>query len=109
MKLKKIYNDVCQVCGNRIQFFDSLGYSEVHHIIPHGQPHYGKDDISNMIVLCPNCHVLFDYGIISIEPIKMILRHADSNNKLNGKKVFVVKHNINVESLKYHNDNIFIK
>jgi predicted restriction endonuclease len=42
-------------------------YAEAAHIRPLGTPHNGPDAPSNMIVLCPNHHLQFDRGVISIE------------------------------------------
>ncbi|WP_226897248.1 HNH endonuclease [Priestia megaterium] len=46
----------CQLCESRAPFEDSFGtpFLEVHHIewLSRG----GKDDIENVIALCPNCH-----------------------------------------------------
>ncbi len=63
LKLKKLYKDKCQVCGLQIKKNDGTFYSEVHHIKPLGGTHNGSDDESNMIVLCPNHHAMFDLGI----------------------------------------------
>jgi putative restriction endonuclease len=58
-KVKQIYNFACQRCGTSIVAGESR-YAECAHIIPLGRPHNGSDDISNVLCLCPNCHVEFD-------------------------------------------------
>lgn len=63
-QLKKAYRDKCQVCGSIIHLADKSRYSEVHHIRPLGRG--GNDNLANMLVLCPNHHVMFDYGAIWI-------------------------------------------
>ena len=63
--VKKQRNYECQVCGIKLPAGNSW-YAEVHHLKPLG--HDGPDTESNMLVLCPNHHVLFDYGAIAIHP-----------------------------------------
>lgn len=41
-------------------------YSEVHHIRPLGSPHNDPDIANNIIILCPNCHVLCEYGAVHL-------------------------------------------
>jgi 5-methylcytosine-specific restriction endonuclease McrA len=51
-RIKDKYNNKCAVCDFSIN--DLL---EVHHIIPKSA--WGKNDDSNLIVLCPTCHSIF--------------------------------------------------
>ncbi|WP_406603295.1 HNH endonuclease [Neolewinella marina] len=60
-KLKELYSYECQVCRTSIQTNAGL-YIEAAHIQPLGTPHNGPDVISNILCLCPNHHVRFDYG-----------------------------------------------
>ncbi|MCK4946960.1 MAG: HNH endonuclease [Candidatus Aureabacteria bacterium] len=64
-KVKEDRNCQCQICGTRLSI-EGKGYAETHHIKPLG--HDGPDIKANMLVLCPNHHVLFDYGEIAIFP-----------------------------------------
>ena len=32
----------------------------------YGIPHNGPDKLENMICVCPNCHVLLDFGVIRL-------------------------------------------
>lgn len=41
-------------------------YAEAAHIRPLGSPHDGPDDLTNLLCLCPNDHVLLDKGAITI-------------------------------------------
>lgn len=53
----KIANGICHDCGNPAPFLKKNSkepYLETHHIIPLSKG--GKDEISNVIALCPNCH-----------------------------------------------------
>jgi predicted HNH restriction endonuclease len=88
-KIKKLYNDCCQICDLQLTLKSGQSYSEAHHIIPLGSPHNGPDIPENIIVLCPNHHVLCDYGSIelSLQEIKMKKGHL-----------------INQASIDYHNN-----
>jgi len=64
--LKEIHNYECQICGTTILLPHGKRYAEVHHLIPLGAPHNGPDVPENMIVVCPNHHVMCDYGVIKL-------------------------------------------
>lgn len=66
--LKKIYDNECQLCGYKLMDDKGGYYSEGHHIKPYNKTHKGDDVISNMVILCPNCHVLFDKLVYAIDP-----------------------------------------
>jgi predicted restriction endonuclease len=57
----------CQLCGSRIMLADNNPYAEAHHVKPLGSPHNGPDHLGNIVCLCPNCHVKFDYGAVKID------------------------------------------
>lgn len=61
--LKSRYHYRCQVCGLQIQAAPGRYYIEVHHIRPLGGGHDGMDEHSNMLVVCPNHHAMFDLWI----------------------------------------------
>lgn len=65
IKVKEERNYRCQVCGTTL-FIKGKGYAETHHVKPLSQE--GPDIESNMLVLCPNHHILFDYGEIAVSP-----------------------------------------
>lgn len=101
--LKIIYANKCQICGKSIKLKDGKYYSEGHHLKPLGKSHNGPDKPSNIIVLCPNHHTEFDYGIIAINPETLHIIHKDPNNKHIGQKLYVdERHNLNIEYLQYH-------
>jgi len=83
-KLKKRYGNTCQICGIKLSIGLGKYYSEIHHIIPLGRPHNGKDVSSNMICACPNHHVQLDLKAIPLE-------------------LKITKHEIAQESIDYHN------
>lgn len=63
-KLKKLYQNRCQICGYTFEFKKGEFYSEVHHYNPLHEG--GNDDTDNMIVVCPTHHAEFDYKVIVI-------------------------------------------
>ena len=64
-RAKALHDFQCQVCGIRLGC-EGGPYAEAAHIRPLGAPHHGPDVIENVLCLCPNHHVLFDNGAISI-------------------------------------------
>lgn len=98
-KIKQLYNYKCQVCNKAIETSSGL-YAEAAHIKPLGAPHNGPDSIENLLCLCPNHHVMFDYGGFAV---------LDDFSLIGEKGVLKVKpnHNINKEFLKYHLDHFY--
>jgi 5-methylcytosine-specific restriction protein A len=89
-KVKGLRNNTCQICDFQLQIGPSSYYSEVHHIMPLGNPHNGQDILSNMICLCPNCHKKLDYGFVRIE--------IDFED--------LPEHTIDPQFIQYHNNRI---
>lgn len=83
-KLKLLHNNCCQVCDLKIQLPNGKFYSEAHHIIPLGKPHNGPDNPENIIVLCPNHHVMCDYGALelNLNAIKQVSGHIMSKKSI---------------------------
>lgn len=98
--IKNIYNDKCQICGERLELMNDY-YSEVHHI--HSLHLNGKDIIGNMIVLCPNHHVLFDKGSINLDLERNSVRYINGKEE----KIKIMKHKILSECVNFNNENIF--
>ncbi|EOC1797756.1 HNH endonuclease [Vibrio fluvialis] len=90
-KIKKLHKDQCQLCNTTVRLKNNETYSEAHHIIPIGKPHHGPDTPENIIVVCPTCHVLCDYGAIILD-IKQIKQRAG--------------HSISIKSINYHNESV---
>jgi len=90
--IKKIHDNKCQICGETIQLNDGRFYSEAHHIKPLGKPHNGEDVSENILILCPNHHVMCDYGAIQIQASELRM-HED--------------HSIGNVYIEYHNNRIF--
>jgi hypothetical protein len=89
--IKLLHDDACQICGHVIPFPGGGRYSEVHHLRPLGSPHDGPDIAGNIIVLCPNHHVMCDYGMIRLD-LDMLTVHNE--------------HSIVADCLNYHNTHI---
>lgn len=92
--VKDIYDYKCQICGTTIET-SSGKYAEAAHIKPLGAPHNGPDSLDNLICLCPNHHVMFDYGGFGI------LENLDLIG-VDGKLYVHKKHYINKEFIEYH-------
>ena len=66
LKVKKLHNYKCQICGHTIELPDGARYAEAHHIKPLGENHNGPDVIGNILCVCPNHHVELDYFVLPI-------------------------------------------
>lgn len=60
-KIKKLRNYTCQFCGTTILKKDGARYIEACHIDP--KKDGGPETLTNILILCPNCHKEFDYGL----------------------------------------------
>ncbi len=104
-KLKEEYDYKCQICGNRIYLKNGNHiryYVEAHHLKPFAQIHNGPDIEENIIILCPNHHVEFDYGTIAIDPNDFCtILHKNNKNPYIGKQI-EIRHKIGKEFIKYH-------
>jgi predicted restriction endonuclease len=87
-RLKREYAGQCQICGKKLELGPNEYYVEAHHLKPLGQEHSGPDVELNIVCVCPNCHVLLDYGALKIGP----------------KTLKVCLHQVGKEFLDYHND-----
>jgi putative restriction endonuclease len=97
--LKHTYEYRCQVCGVQIEPTTGKYYIEVHHLRPLGGGHSGPDLASNMIVLCPNHHAMFDLGMPQFTMNNAV--------ELEGKVYDLeIRHEIAPSSIEYHNDHL---
>jgi putative restriction endonuclease len=62
-RAKELHSCACQVCGSAIEVRGGW-YAEGAHVRPLGHPHNGPDVLANVLCLCPNDHVRFDFGAI---------------------------------------------
>jgi 5-methylcytosine-specific restriction endonuclease McrA len=87
--VKEAHQYRCQICGQTLMLGDGTPYAEAHHIVPLGTPHNGLDVRDNILCVCPNDHVLLDYGAIKLD-----------ENRLEG---------IGKQFIGYHNESIYGK
>ncbi len=98
-QIKELYDYHCQVCNTRLE--GSAGpYAEAAHIRPLGAPHNGPDTPDNILCLCPNHHVLFDYGGFAI---------ADDFSLVGLEGWLIVKldHNLDRGHIRYHREHYY--
>jgi hypothetical protein len=109
--LKALYDSQCMFCEHRIcvSMSPDKYYTEAAHIIPIGQPHNGPDRPENMLVLCPNCHVEFDFKMLTISFLsdsEFIIRSKQPDHPLDGKTVKTrMGHNLGKEFCVWHESN----
>lgn len=104
--LKERYDYRCQVCGERRQQGQTEAYAEGHHLHPLGDDPPGRDQEDNIIILCPNHHADFDYGVIEVDPDTLEIAHV-CESQLNGRRLLVEdSHDLNKAYLEYHQDEI---
>ncbi|MED4284905.1 HNH endonuclease [Priestia megaterium] len=101
VNLKELYNHQCQVCN--VQLCVPNGYkSEAHHIQPYNDNHKGDDCWSNMLVVCPNCHLQFDELYFAIEPDTLTIHCFDKTNVFHGTKIKLQpEHQLEYKYLEY--------
>ncbi len=96
-QVKSWHAGACQVCGLTITLPGGT-YSEGAHIKALGSPHNGPDTTDNVLCLCPNCHVLFDGGSITLSDDLTILRNGEANGALHTDP----RHTIKIEYVQQH-------
>lgn len=79
--VKRLYDHTCQVCQTRLSVGER-GYSEGAHIQGLGRPHSGPDIAANILCLCANCHVLFDYGALVIEDDHSLVLNGEKTSEV---------------------------
>lgn len=95
-RIKVLHNYRCQMCGTRLECLAGP-YAEAAHIRPLGAPHNGPDTVDNILCLCPNHHVLFDNGAVSIADDLSLIGEA-------GGLTVHKDHRINEDHLHYHRE-----
>ena len=98
-RLKKLYENKCQICGKAIKLADR-DFSEVHHLQPLGGEHHGPDIEENMMVVCPNHHASLDFKSIFVEPGSLKIFHVDGERL--GDLTILDGHKLNEKFIKYH-------
>jgi len=103
--LKERYEYCCQVCRTAVQLV-SRKYAEAHHIRPLGSPHFGRDVEGNILVLCPNHHVMLDRGAISIEPTNLLVQHI--HRAFEPRRLHVAPwHTLDTAALLYYGNHVY--
>jgi putative restriction endonuclease len=97
-RIKALHDYRCQLCGIRIET-PAGPFAEGAHIRPLGRPHNGPDSKDNILCLCPNHHVLFDTGAITVSGNFEVLG-LPRPTKLR------LVHDLNAEHLRYHREHI---
>lgn len=105
-KIKQEVQHKCQICNHTIAVGNGVYYSQGHHLRPLGNDHNGTDDEDNIIILCPNHHIEFDYGLLAIDTTSLTVIHINKSNPHHGKEL-AYKRYLNPESLMYHQLHIF--
>jgi len=107
LTLKRLYRHKCQVCLKGVPLAGA-DYVESHHLRPLGRPHEGPDTPGNIIVVCPNHHVMFDRGAAAIQPPRLTLVHAKAKVFRPNQRLHVVSgHTLARFHIRYHYKNIF--
>ena len=98
--IKALYDFRCQMCLTRLECAAGP-YAEAAHIRPLGTPHDGPDTRDNILCLCPNHHVLFDYGAVSV---------ADDHTLIGVDGDLFVRrdHQISQDHLAYHRQHFIV-
>ena len=102
-ELKARYDYRCQICGMTIDLGGGRSYCEGHHLRPLGGNHNGSDDVSNVVILCPNHHTEFDYFLFAILDLtgkKRAVEHMYRELGRNERSI-TIKHRIARENLDY--------
>jgi putative restriction endonuclease len=99
-KVKALHDYSCQMCRTRLEC-PAGPYAEAAHIRPLGTPHDGPDTTDNILCLCPNHHVLFDNGAVSVA--KDLALIGDS-----GSLSIHRDHRLNEAHLAYHREHILV-
>ena len=103
--LKLVYENKCMFCSIKLQIAEDRFYSEAAHIKPLGKPHNGPDKIGNMLVLCPNHHLQYDWGHLRLQKVSSGYQILSSNkgDPLHG-MALSPKHKLDDACISWHFD-----
>ena len=102
--LKALHDCQCQICGIRLEA-NGKAHAIGAHVKGLGKPHNGPDSSDNMIILCPNCHYLFDEFAFSInEDFSFLGYDGVLENNPTFRLITKKGHIINQEYISYHRD-----
>jgi predicted restriction endonuclease len=100
-ELPCLHGNSCQICGKTIDT-PAGTYAEGAHIRPLGRPHDGLDVESNIIFLCPDDHVRFDYGAIVLTDNLEILDRLTGTSL--GQLRTTTGHTVDPAYVRYHRE-----
>jgi putative restriction endonuclease len=100
-EVKAMYDFMCQVCGVRLEL-PTGPYAEAAHIKAVGEPHCGPDAIDNVLCLCPNHRLLFNWGAFSVADDLILVGLAGSLHVDHA-------HKLNPDYLRYHREHYLVK
>jgi len=107
LAIKRLYRCLCQVCRAPVPL-TRTDYAESHHLRPMGSPHNGPDTPGNILVLCPNHHVMFDRGAAAVEPESLrVVHHRTRVFGVDLRLMVTVPHRLATAHLVYHFTHIF--
>lgn len=100
-QIKDLHEHHCQICGTRLRL-PNCSYSEGAHIRPVGKPHDGPDEPGNILCLCPNDHVLFDRGGITLTDDLLVFDEVAG--EMRGRLRLAPDHKIKISHVAYHRE-----
>ena len=105
-QIRLLYDHECMICGSKLEIGEELHYSEAAHIKPLGTPHHGPDKANNLLVLCPNHHLQFDYGVVRLQRDskgELRVRSKIKGDPLEGRKLSP-KHALDDAYIRWHHE-----
>ncbi|WP_169891239.1 HNH endonuclease [Litchfieldia alkalitelluris] len=99
--LKLLYKYKCQICDKRIETSPGKYTCHTHHLFQVGDG--GPDDLANMMVVCPNCHIMLDKGALYLDIDFDRVLHFRTNHELHRKSINI-KHYIDEYYVGVQND-----
>ena len=101
-RVKALYDNSCQVCGQAVPVLGKR-YCEAVPIRPLGDPHQGSDSVDNMLCLCPNHRVMFEYGTFGVGD-----DHSLLGIRLYRRLQLSPEHGLDEHNLRYHREHIMV-
>ncbi|MGJ6963441.1 caspase, EACC1-associated type [Streptosporangium sp. G11] len=101
-RIKKMYNNECQICGIALETIGGLRYAETTHIRGLGIPHNGPDTLNNILCLCPNHRTLFDLGAVTIDDNFQVV--DEITGELIDDLRVAPKHRVDLNFIRYHRE-----
>ncbi|GHH22980.1 YDG/SRA domain-containing protein [Streptomyces lanatus] len=98
-QVKDWQDNRCQICDLRIEV-PGGSYSEGAHIQALGSPYNGPYTPSNVLCLCPNCHVMLDAGAIVLGDDLAVIRGGEVVGTLRTHP----RHAIDLECVRQHRE-----